>query len=161
MKSVESADYLSLLGRIVLGLFFIIASIEKLASPNVFAHAFENYRIVGAPYSTLVSTVLPWIELLSGLGILLGIFTRGSLFLVSGLLTIFIAATLSALLRGLDISCGCFSLAPDAHQLGWEKIWENFGLLSLSSLLYYFGSFKLSLENYLLHPASHTQEAKS
>ncbi|NTW48769.1 MAG: DoxX family membrane protein [Chlorobiales bacterium] len=159
MKSIELKDYLSLVGRVILGLFFIVASIEKLADPNAFAHAFEHYRIVGAPFSTLVSTVLPWIELLSGLGIMLGVFARGSLFLISGMLTIFIAATLSALLRGLDISCGCFSLSPDAQVMGWEKIWLNFGLLSLSVLLIYNNSFKLSLET-LLQQSYPVQEAK-
>jgi hypothetical protein len=38
----------------------------------------------------------------------------------------------SALLRGLDISCGCFSQDPNVSKIGFQKIAENCGLIVLS-----------------------------
>jgi hypothetical protein len=38
----------------------------------------------------------------------------------------------SALSRGLDISCGCFSQDPHVNKIGYQKIAENFGLIILS-----------------------------
>ena len=42
-------------------------------------------------------------------------------------------AVLAALLRGLDIECGCFGTA-DASRVGVVKVLENFGMLALAVL---------------------------
>jgi putative oxidoreductase len=52
---------------------------------------------------------LPWLEIICGGLIIAGVFTRGSAFLIGFMLLIFIIAISFALVRGLDISCGCFS----------------------------------------------------
>ena len=43
-----------------------------------------------------------------------------------------------AIFRGLDISCGCFSLTGDQKSIQWTHIVQNFGLvvMSLQVLLY-------------------------
>jgi hypothetical protein len=38
----------------------------------------------------------------------------------------------SALMRGLDISCGCFTQDPNVRKIGYQKILENCGLIVLS-----------------------------
>ena len=53
--------------------------------------------------------------------------------MVAGLMAVFTLAVLAALVRGLDIECGCFGTA-DASQVGVVKVLENLGMLALAVL---------------------------
>jgi len=150
MKSLLANDYLSVAIRIFVGFLFIIASIDKAASPEAFAVSVANYRILSPSLTTLVATIFPWMELLCGVALIAGVFIRGSAFLLTSLLVIFTAAVISGLLRGLDISCGCFTQDPEAGKIGWIKIAENLGLLALTTFLFYSTSVKFTLEEYII-----------
>jgi hypothetical protein len=41
----------------------------------------------------------------------------------------------SALIRGLDISCGCFTQDPNAEKIGYRKILENVGFILMGVYL--------------------------
>ncbi len=58
-----------------------------------------------------MALVMPWFELLAGLALILGIWTRTSAALVGALLLVFVAAISANLLRGNAIDCGCFDVA--------------------------------------------------
>lgn len=149
MKSLLANDYLSVAARIFIGFLFIFASVDKVASPETFAASISNYKLVSPFLATFFATFLPWVELLCGLAIVFGISLRGSSFLLTSLLIVFTAAVLSALVRGLDISCGCFTQDPGAGKIGWTKILENLGLIAVTSFLFYSTSVKFTLEEYL------------
>jgi uncharacterized membrane protein YphA (DoxX/SURF4 family) len=148
MKKLLSNDYLALLARLVLGLVFLVAGTEKIANPAAFAASIVNYKIVSHFVGLVLATILSWTELLCALAILFGISVRGSSLLLSGLLIVFTLAVGSALVRGLDISCGCFTQDPAASKLGWLKVGENMLLLLLSIFLCFSLSVRFSLEQY-------------
>lgn len=52
---------------------------------------------------------------------------------------------LTAILRGLDIDCGCFGTS-DGQKVGLLKIGENIGLIILSLYIFFFGNNSFSLE---------------
>jgi hypothetical protein len=54
--------------------------------------------------------VMPWLELLTGLALILGIWTRTSAALIGAMLVVFIAAISLNLARGNAIDCGCFDV---------------------------------------------------
>jgi uncharacterized membrane protein YphA (DoxX/SURF4 family) len=58
-----------------------------------------------------MALVMPWLELLAGLALILGIWTRASAVLVGVLLLVFVAAISLNLARGNAIDCGCFDVA--------------------------------------------------
>jgi uncharacterized membrane protein YphA (DoxX/SURF4 family) len=62
--------------------------------------------------------LLPWVEIICGVCMLSGFLVRGSALILSLLLITFISALIYSLLRGLDISCGCFNLTSEgaAHE---------------------------------------------
>jgi uncharacterized membrane protein YphA (DoxX/SURF4 family) len=60
-------------------------------------------------FINFMALTLPWLEIICGVLIVLGVFVRGSALLIGFMLFIFIVAISFALVRGLDISCGCFS----------------------------------------------------
>ena len=149
VRKLLSNDYLVLIARLIIGLMFIVASIDKIANPSAFAKSIINYKIISATVAVIIATILPWMELLCGLAILFGIFVRGSSLLVSFMLVIFTLGLISALLRGLDISCGCFTQDPSAARIGWLSIGENVLSLGLSSYLFLSTSTRFSLEHHL------------
>src|SRR5512142_2147654 len=67
-----------IIARIVLGLTFVAASIDKIADPAMFAKATANYKLISGWPVLLVATFLPWVELLCGLLTLSGLYLRGS-----------------------------------------------------------------------------------
>ena len=96
--------------QIALGLFFVAAALPKLADPPSFAHMIYNYRIAPGVLVNLSALVLPWLELLCGVALILGIWSRTAALVVGGLLLVFAAAVSLNLLRGHAIECGCFDV---------------------------------------------------
>lgn len=153
VKRLLANDYLVLLTRVFLGLLFIIYSIDKIAHPNAFAESIGNYKMLGQSLALVIATILPWTELLAGMCILFGLFPRGSSLLVTFMLAVFTVAVITALARGLDISCGCFTQDPETHKVSWIKVAQNASLIVLSIYLYFSTSVKFSLEHYFRsHP---------
>ena len=95
--------------RIFLGAVFIYASVDKILHPAPFALAIYNYQILPNELIPLTAILIPWIELLLGIGLILGVWLPGCVFLINLLLLIFISALVFNIIRGLDIRCGCFS----------------------------------------------------
>jgi uncharacterized membrane protein YphA (DoxX/SURF4 family) len=94
--------------RIVLGCIFIYASLDKINHPDLFAEAVYNYQLLPEMAVNLVAISLPWLELLSGILLVLGLWKEGSILILSGLMVVFIGALGINLARGLDVHCGCF-----------------------------------------------------
>jgi uncharacterized membrane protein YphA (DoxX/SURF4 family) len=136
IKSIPSNEYVLLAFRLLLGLTFVFASIDKIADPSSFANAIANYRLVSGSALLIVATVLPWVELLCGFAVLTGLYYRGGTFVLLILLTAFTLAVITGLIRGLDISCGCFTLDPHVSRIGWNKVLENIGMILASLVLF-------------------------
>lgn len=136
-----------LLLRVLLGSIFIISGLDKIADMNAFVHAILNYQIVGTGIATSVATILPWLEILCGIGLILGIYPRTSAFIITALLIIFTVLVSSAMIRGLDISCGCFTQDSSAAKIGWQKIFENLMMILMGINLAVIKDWKFVLEN--------------
>ena len=158
MKNLLANDYLVFIVRIVLGLVFIVASIEKMANPAAFANSIGNYKLLAPSVALFVATFLPWVELLSGLALLFGVFPRGSALLVFIMLVVFTGGVISAVLRGLDISCGCFTQDPSVGKVGWMKIGENLVMILGSVLLFFSADTRFSLQHYLRMGPTNNEE---
>ncbi len=109
---------LLVLFRIVLGGLFVYAGVAKALEPLDFAQNIRNYRLVGQELSFLAAVALPWLEILAGVALAAGVWTRASSLLISGLLVFFIALTLVTVIRGLDVDCGCFGALSRKAGLG-------------------------------------------
>ena len=145
LLGVSQNGYIVLIVRILLGFIFILASIDKIADPDAFAISISHYKLVGPTLALVIATILPGIELLCGLFLLFGIMLRGSSLLTLIMLVIFTAGVISGIVRGLDISCGCFTRDPNVDKIGWMKVIENCGLIFLSILLLFSKSSAFSI----------------
>jgi hypothetical protein len=122
--------------RIVLGGLFVYSSMDKLANMADFARVIHYYRILPVGFENILAIFLPWLELITGLFLLVGRFTKGASLIYSVFLCIFIIALSQALIRGLDISCGCFSVKPSSTSEVWLRIIEDIVILYFSINLY-------------------------
>ena len=119
--------------RVILAGIFIVASLYKIVSPSSFAHQIYNYKLLPSWAINPVALSMPWLQLLCGLAILLNRFEGGAVVLISLMLLTFQAAIASALVRGLNISCGCFKSG------GAPATWLTFGrdsMMLIAALFY-------------------------
>jgi len=94
--------------RIVLGALFIWAAVTKLPDMAGFAQDVANYRVVPAALVPFVASAVVGIELLGGIALVAGVMERAAAAVIACLLVAFIAFLSQALLRGIDLRCGCF-----------------------------------------------------
>jgi uncharacterized membrane protein YphA (DoxX/SURF4 family) len=114
--------------RLFLGLVFIYASRDKILHPAQFAKAVYNYKILPVPVLNLFALILPWIELISGIGLILGIFTQGCTLVITSLLCIFVIVVTVSIYRNLDITCGCFDIGG-GRKVGAKLLLEDSSLM--------------------------------
>ncbi|MFA5087489.1 MAG: DoxX family protein [Candidatus Omnitrophota bacterium] len=97
--------------RIVLGFIFIISGLEKLLQP------YENFLYIVQSYEILNNRVLenmvaggfPWIELILGTFLVLGLWTKLAVVGIWLMTTSFIIVVGQAIAKDLPLSsCGCF-----------------------------------------------------
>ncbi len=95
--------------RIILGGTFIAASCGKILDPEGFVRIVENYRILPAIFINPFALILPWLELLCGIFLIAGYLIKGSVMTINLMVVIFTVAISANMIRGVDITCGCFS----------------------------------------------------
>jgi uncharacterized membrane protein YphA (DoxX/SURF4 family) len=149
VKNLLSNPQLVLVSRVFIGLLFIVSSLDKIVDPSAFARAVANYGLLPSWMPAIIATILPWVEFLCGFAVLFGVLLRGSSLLLSTMLVLFTLAVISALLRGLDISCGCFTQDPAEGHIGWMKVVQNTTLFVLTLFLYFSDTTKFSIIEYL------------
>jgi putative oxidoreductase len=96
---------------VLLGAVFVYAGAIKIIDPMRFAIDIDNYKILPWAISARLAFYLPWLEVFCGVAVIVRMLHRGGLSILAVLLSVFIAATIAAKARGLDISCGCFGHA--------------------------------------------------
>lgn len=94
--------------RLGLGAMFIYSAWSKLQDPRVFQTMVDNYRLLPACMTALFSVTMSMAELLVGAMFLFTKWTREAAFARVVMLAMFLVALAQALIRDLDISCGCF-----------------------------------------------------
>ncbi len=127
------------LARLVIGGMFIYTGITHWSDPAAFAKAIDAYRILPNGFLVnLAALSMPPIEIVAGFCVVSGIFIGGGSLAISGMLLIFAAALCASLMRGLDISCGCFTTDPNAARITWWYMLRDVSLLlvSLGILIY-------------------------
>lgn len=103
--------------RCLVGGIFFYAGALKMADVIAFAGEVAAYHLLPNNITYVVAAILPCIEVLIGALLLLDCRVRGAALLAGFLNLIFIAALVSALARGLHISCGCFGVGHDSTVL--------------------------------------------
>lgn len=129
------APLLSILLRLGLGAVFLVSGYLKVEDPGRFLVDVQAFQLVSYPVAYATAMSLPWLEMFAGVGLILGVFYRGSLLWLSGLTGFFIYALVDAERRGLDLECGCFGDWLVFPSLEWHLAFNTTLLLGLFYLI--------------------------
>ena len=129
MRRVIDNDLLTMLMRLFVGVTFIIASYYKIVDPGAFAKSIWFYHLVPGSLINIIAIVLPWLELICGLGIIFGFTYRGSVVLTFVMTLVFIIALSTAIARGISLDCGCFKAAASSTNSAWNTLWFDVVLI--------------------------------
>jgi uncharacterized membrane protein YphA (DoxX/SURF4 family) len=132
-SAVGASALVALACRLAIGATFLYASLDKLADPQAFAQAVFNYRLLPPALLHPFALVMPALEATVGAALLVGVLRRGGAFLATAMTLMFTGAVTAALVRGLDISCGCFDTEASAT-IGFGLLVRDVGLLVLAAV---------------------------
>ena len=121
----------------IIAAIFLFAGAGKILNPAEFARDIDNYRLLPYFLVAFVAIILPWLEVICGSFLIFGYRLQGATFILFLLSVIFLFAICSALLRGLDITCGCFALSEEATRISQFHLLEDL-LLLLGTLFLHF-----------------------
>lgn len=120
----NKAEVAALSLRVALGAWFTYSGGLKIFVTGLdkFTRDVANYKLVAAPLDAVGAYTVPWVEVVGGLCLMLGILRKGTLLAMTGLVTTFAVAVGWAWSKNLDISCGCHG--GDAKLDYWTKAAE-------------------------------------
>jgi uncharacterized membrane protein YphA (DoxX/SURF4 family) len=122
--------YTHLACRLAIGAIFIYGSLDKIAHPALFAKTVYYYRSLPAWLVNIFSLCLPWVELVCGVLLVLGLYVRECALILILCFFSFTVGMGLAILRDIDIHCGCFSTTGGA-KVSWLLIIRDLSLVLL------------------------------
>ena len=101
-------DVVGTLARLFLGIVLIYAGATKVGHPLTAQRAVQAYEIFPDGLANTIGLALPFLEIILGALLVLGLFTRPVAIVSTLLMVAFIIGIAQAWARGLTIDCGCF-----------------------------------------------------
>jgi uncharacterized membrane protein YphA (DoxX/SURF4 family) len=104
-------SYLHLALRLFLGATFIASAVAKLPMQERFIDVVKDYHMLPNFLASFYGSVLPWLELLLGVYILLGMMIKQSSFTIILIAATFMVANIGAIAKGMEHCGTCFGEA--------------------------------------------------
>jgi uncharacterized membrane protein YphA (DoxX/SURF4 family) len=115
-----------------LGGLFLWSGWEKLNHLDAFYQAAQQYKVLPELLTHFYAAALPWLEILGGVYLILGLFTRAAAWATGAMTLSFMIAITLVLLRGEAVDCGCF-VGGKSEPVTWA-LWARDLALLLGSL---------------------------
>jgi hypothetical protein len=124
--------WLFLACRLFLGAVFLYAAATKVPDMAAFAKDVANYRLLPAPAVPWAAAAVVGIEIAAGLALVAGFGIRAAALVVAVMLVVFVGGLSQALLRGIDLRCGCFGGEESAT---WGTVVRDVAMLVPAAVL--------------------------
>jgi len=163
IRRLDASGVPLLIARVILGVIFIYMGSMKFGSPFEFLKQVRQYEMLPetpAIYLNATAIVLPWLEIVAGVALLIGLRIRGAAVAIALMLLVF---THAILIRGLHIlseqggsffdvvfDCGCGS-GPVTI---WIKLLGNVGFFVLTTVVLFSRSRRFCLATWFDRQAS-------
>ncbi len=122
--------------RILLGLVFVYAGGTKIPDPQAFADSIATFKLLPIELLNVVALGLPPFEVVLGLMLVVGFKKRPAALGILMLSCVFAIALAQALVRGLEVDCGCFGSGEPSGFGTWISLGRALLLISLASWLF-------------------------
>ncbi len=123
-------------GRFALGALFIFSGYMKINDPQAFAFAIKGFKLVENHELISQATFsIPWTEVLIGVLVMLGLFTKAASGAMFAMLAVFTVAVGTVIARDIDTTCGCFGKFLGS-EIDGSTVIRNTVLLLLTGLVF-------------------------
>ena len=131
--------------RVALGFVFLAAGGLKVGHAEDFASEIAGFQLLPHALIAPLALLLPFLELMIGVYLVLGLFTRFAAWFAAFEMAVFAAAIASAVIRGISTSCGCFG--PSDHTMtSWPEVGRDVGLTLMGSVVALWAPGALALD---------------
>ncbi len=151
LRRLDQSGIPLLAARLVLGILFIVMGWNKATDPPQFLKVIHTYQMVPDTLPWLLNSMaalMPWIEIVCGTLLILGIAVRGSALTLLIMLAVFTGAVFlraygiyeagNVPFCSIKFDCGCGS----GEQYICRKVPENLGLMALCLIALLSGSMR-------------------
>lgn len=122
--------------RLTVGGIFVYSGALKIWSPQAFADGIFTFQILPGSFIAPLALALPSLEVIIGALLITGWQLRASSFSVIILCLVFLFAILQALVRGLEVNCGCFGSGTPSHFKTWIALGRDILLFGCAWCLF-------------------------
>jgi uncharacterized membrane protein YphA (DoxX/SURF4 family) len=144
-------DRMVLLLRIALGLIFLAAGALKIGHTEEFASEIAGFQLLPHPLIAPLALLLPFLELMVGIYLVLGLFTRFAAWFAAAEMAVFSGAIASAVMRGISTSCGCFG-PSDKTTTSWPEVGRDLGFTLIAVIIACWAPGALALDRRMENP---------
>ena len=152
---------MTLAARLILGGVLVVAGALKVGALQSSIDAVRAYQILPWDVAEPVGIALPIIEIIVGVLLIVGAFTRWTGLIGALLMLAFIIGISSVWIRGINIDCGCFGgggeVSASQTSYPWELLRDT-GLLLLGAWLVWRPTSPLALDAWLFPSRTNTFE---
>ena len=143
LRRLDHQGMLPLAIRAFLGIYFLWTGFTKVLDPQLFLKGIKEYNIMPLDppiFMNLTAVALPWLEVICGVALILGLWRRGAAAWLAVMLAIFTPAIFLRALQVMAIeNISFFTVAFDCGcgtglEITWIKLLKNTGLFALSAL---------------------------
>jgi uncharacterized membrane protein YphA (DoxX/SURF4 family) len=118
--------------RLLVSGLFLYSGWIKVLDVETFAQSIAGYQLAPEAWILPTAYVLPWLEIWCAVALwVTPPFRKSAWILLTAMLVVFTLAKISALQRGLDISCGC---TGSDDPMTWLDVGSNLVWLVVSSV---------------------------
>jgi uncharacterized membrane protein YphA (DoxX/SURF4 family) len=119
-------------------ILFLFGELISIFYQNLISFIILSYQILPQQMVNPVAILLPWVEAACGICLLSGYLVKGSVLIVDILMIIFILALTFNIYRGVDVACGCFSVAAHGEKITIFTIARDLSLLAVGLWILYY-----------------------
>jgi uncharacterized membrane protein YphA (DoxX/SURF4 family) len=141
---VEAAMVAVSFARVMVGLVLFVAGFAKLrGGERRFTEVVARYELVPAAVAPVLGRWLPWAEVVTGVFLVAGVWSRPAAIAAAALFSVFSLAIGVGLARGHTHDCGC--AGPLGGRLHWRLMHRNLALTVAIVPVYAFGGGSLGI----------------
>lgn len=141
-------DLVILILRFLLGGVLLVAGALKIGHPAQLAASIAGFRLLPAAIVGPLAIALPYLEVLLGGYLIVGLFTRVVSVVCAAQFMLYAAAIASAVLRHISANCGCFG-PGDSAVADWPHVGFDVFLAAACAFVAYGAPGALALDRKL------------